>query len=162
MQERYIFTRNYRDIKKGSLLYVSEENEKQIVTIYDPDYEEVTHDLSTLEGLEIYLLQIEPGMFLKVHDSPDYNIWMREKMTDKADFNGMQLFKNDDDSGMPTAQPLYPEIHKCPETLVMYLRDCGMTNVQILAQMFGPSSEYMAYLTIANLERRDFLLRNPF
>jgi hypothetical protein len=75
-------------------------------------------------------LKIDGNIFLTAFQSTAYVSWLKDFVRDI------------DDSGLPA----FPGITRNPETLIMYLKDLGVTTRQIFAAMYGPQSTYKQYL----------------
>lgn len=132
--ELYIFVRDYNDmngtrvhavIVKGSILF-KEGSSYRTIMPDNPSYliaEEINPELS------VCLLRLDQDMFKTAFYSFAYINWMKEKAADIGD----------------DGKPLYQDLVKSPETLIMYLMELGVSADTIFRYMFGPENKYLEY-----------------
>jgi hypothetical protein len=121
----YIAVRNFtwNPIGKGVGLHIKK---RAILSVSDEERNECSH-------FPACTLKLDQDLFMTAFHSSAYMSWLRD-------------FARDIDNDR---NPLYPGLTRCPETLMLYLRDIGVSSDRLLKAMFGPFSSYQHYYRTA-------------
>jgi len=150
--EQYIFIRNYKHrgedrifaFSKGNTLSQRNDGYYTDIGVDEEEWVKICDDIQT--ELAICLLKIGPGMFMEAFQSNAYMSWLKEFARDVKEGD----------------LPLYPGLNRSPETLILYLKDVGLSTTQILRAMFNPSNAYRLYHQQAQEFGKIPLVENPY